>query len=272
VIKTSFPFESGLKHRMRHIRHKISVGSCKGGVGKTTVAVNLATALALRQHKVGIIDADICGPDVHLMLNVKEELKLQGMVSLIPPTSPEGIKVASIALMWLDDTRPLLWRGGERATLIKQFLGTVEWGSLDYLIVDLPPGTGDEALSLWESLTEEGLIIVTTPQELALPDARKTVMAAREMGLTILGVVENMSGFVCPHCNKRTDLFGAGGGERLAKEFDIPFLGRIPLDIHIRRAADENKPFVAAYPCSVASKVFNEMVDSLLHRLGEKVS
>lgn len=266
-MKTLHSIESELKVRMKHIKHKISIGSCKGGVGKTTVAVNLAATLAERQFKVGIIDADICGPDVHLMLGVKEELKLHGMLSLIPPVSPQGIKVASIALMWLDDTRPLLWRGVERATLIKQFLGTVEWGSLDYLIIDLPPGTGDEALSLWESLTDEGLIIVTTPQELVLPDARKTVNAAREIGLPILGVVENMSGFVCPHCNKRTDLFGFGGGEHLAKEFDIPLLGKIPLDVHTRMAADENKPFTIAYPQSVAAKEFNKMVDNLLQIL-----
>lgn len=256
--------ETVLEPRMKHIRHKISVGSCKGGVGKTTVAVNLAVVLATRGYKVGLIDADICGPDVHLMLGVKGELKLRGMISLIPPVSPHGIKVASIALMWLDDTRPLLWRGEERATLVKQFLGTVRWGSLDYLIIDLPPGTGDETLSLWDSLSDEGLIIVTTPQELALPDARKTVNAAKEMNLPIIGVVENMSGFVCPHCNTKTDLFSSGGGRRLAKEFEVPFLGSIPLDIYIRKGADEKKTFVTEYPESIAAKAFMEMVNTLL--------
>jgi ATP-binding protein involved in chromosome partitioning len=247
------------------IGHKIIVMSGKGGVGKTTVAVNLAASLARRGFKTGLLDMDLTGPDVPLMLGI-EGGRFPPSVSLIVPyeTKDPPLKVVSISFLLEGDT-PVVWRGPLKAHALTQFLGDVAWGDLDFLVVDLPPGTSDEPLAVAENIVDaDGVVIVTTPQAVSTLDVRKSVQFARLMKLRVLGVVENMSGFVCPHCGERTDLFGRGGGERLAADENVPFLGAIPLDPALLTAGDEGRPFVVSMPESPAAQSFEAAVDQLL--------
>jgi ATP-binding protein involved in chromosome partitioning len=220
----------------------IAVGSGKGGVGKTTLAVNLALALSKQGHKVGLLDADVYGPNVPLMLGTSEQPKVVGDGRIEPLTS-HGLKVISVGLLNPGD-KPLIWRGPMLHSIIRQFLGSVEWGQLDYLIIDLPPGTGDVALSLIQTVPLTGSIVVSTPSDVALQDARKAIEMFRQMKVDIVGVVENMSYFVCPHCNHEIDIFSRGGAEKTAKQFDVAFLGSIELDPEIRRSGDSGAPAV----------------------------
>jgi ATP-binding protein involved in chromosome partitioning len=220
----------------------IAVGSGKGGVGKTTLAVNLAIALSQFGHKVGLLDADVYGPNVPLMLGTNESPRVLGD-NRIEPLQVHGIKVISIGLLNPGD-KPLIWRGPMLHSIIKQFLGSVEWGLLDYLVVDLPPGTGDVALSLIQTVPLTGAVVVSTPSDVALQDARKAIEMFRQVKVDIVGLVENMSYFVCPHCNHEIDIFSKGGGERTAKQFGIPFLGNVELDPDIRKAGDTGLPVV----------------------------
>jgi ATP-binding protein involved in chromosome partitioning len=220
----------------------VAVGSGKGGVGKTTLAVNLALALSKLGHKVGLLDADVYGPNVPLMLGTSASPRVL-RDNRIEPLDIQGLKVISVGFLNPGD-KPLIWRGPMLHSIIRQFLGSVEWGRLDYLVIDLPPGTGDVALSLVQTVPLTGAIVVSTPSDVALQDARKAIEMFRQVKVEIVGLIENMSYFVCPHCHHEIDVFSKGGGERTAKQFGISFLGNVELDPDIRRAGDTGKPAV----------------------------
>ncbi len=220
----------------------IAVGSGKGGVGKTTLAVNLAIALARMGFKVGLLDADVYGPNVPLMLGTTVAPQVVGEDRILPPER-YGLKVISVGFLSPGD-KPLVWRGPMLHSIIKQFLGQVVWGELDYLVVDLPPGTGDVVISLVQTVPLSGAVVVTTPSDVSLQDARKAIEMFRQVKVDILGIVENMAAFLCPHCHQEIDIFSKGGGERTAKQFDVPFLGSIELDPDIRKAGDSGAPIV----------------------------
>jgi ATP-binding protein involved in chromosome partitioning len=220
----------------------VAVGSGKGGVGKTTIAVNLALALARVGHKVGLLDADVYGPNVPLMLGTTATPRVVAD-NRIEPLEVHGLKLISVGLLNPGD-KPLIWRGPMLHSIIRQFLGSVEWGKLDFLIIDLPPGTGDVALSLVQTVPLTGAIIVSTPSDVALQDARKAIEMFKQVKVDIVGLAENMSYFICPHCQHEIDVFSKGGGERTAQQFGIAFLGNVELDPDIRRGGDSGKPAV----------------------------
>jgi ATP-binding protein involved in chromosome partitioning len=220
----------------------LAVGSGKGGVGKTTISVNLAIALARMGHKVGLLDADVYGPNVPLMLGSSEAPTVVGENRILP-LERYGMKVISVGFLNPGD-KPLVWRGPMLHSIIKQFLGQVEWGQLDYLIVDLPPGTGDVVISLVQTVPLTGAVVVTTPSDVSLQDARKAIEMFKQVKVDILGIVENMSYFVCPHCHQEVDIFSKGGGQRTAAQFSVPFLGSIELDPDIRKGGDSGQPIV----------------------------
>jgi ATP-binding protein involved in chromosome partitioning len=253
-----------LHRRLSRIEHKILVLSGKGGVGKSTVAVNLAVALVGRGKRVGLLDVDIHGPSVPTMLALEGERLLGEGDSLLPVEIGE-LKVMSIGFLLRRREEAVIWRGPMKMGVIKQFLKDVEWGDLDYLIVDAPPGTGDEPLSVCQLIEDaDGAIIVTTPQEVALASVRKSITFCRQLSLRVLGVVENMSGFVCPHCGKETEVFLSGGGERMAREMKVPFLGRIPLEAGISLSGDNGRPFILAAAASATAAAFEGIVRSIL--------
>ncbi len=228
------------------VKHVILVLSGKGGVGKSTVSANLAYSLANRGYSTGLVDLDIHGPNIPKMLGI-EGARLQSYDGkVIEPVRVTGnLAVISMAFLLPERSTPVIWRGPMKMGVIKQFLEDVNWGDLDYLVVDLPPGTGDEALTIVQLAPNiAGAVIVTTPQEVAILDSGKAVEFIKKLELPVLGIVENMSGFVCPHCGEEIDIFGKGGGEAEAKELGVPFLGAIPLDPEMRKAADEGKPFI----------------------------
>ncbi|MFC1786553.1 P-loop NTPase [Halobacteriota archaeon] len=230
---------------MNNVKHKIMVMSGKGGVGKTTVAVNLAVSLANKGYKVGIMDTDMHGPNVPKMLGIEDEHLRSSPVGMLPVTAFQGLKVVSVGFLLSDKDTPTIWRGPVKMSLIKQFTSDIAWGTLDYLIIDLPPGTGDEPLSIVQLIQDvDGAVIVTTPQEVSLLDSRKAVNFARQIKVPLIGIVENMGGFACPECGNTIDLFKVGGGERAAMELVVPFLGRIPIDPKICESGDSGTPFV----------------------------
>jgi len=234
----------------------VAVGSGKGGVGKTTLAVNLAVALAKLGHKVGLLDADVYGPNVPLMLGTNAQPKVLAP-ERIQPLEVHGLKVISVGLLNPGD-KPLIWRGPMLHSIIRQFLGSVEWGQLDYLIVDLPPGTGDVALSLIQTVPLTGAIVVSTPSDVSLQDGRKAIEMFRQMKVDLVGMVENMSYFVCPHCHHEIDIFSRGGAEKTASQFGVAFLGNIQLDPEIRKSGDWGRPSVLAGESSPqAQSLFN---------------
>lgn len=244
------------------IKHKIVIISGKGGVGKSTVAANLAYSFAQKAEvRVGLLDVDIHGPNIPKMLGLEEKrLNMVGEriqpVSLLP-----NLLVVSMAFLLPDADSPVIWRGPLKMKAIRQFLEDTDWGRLDYLVIDLPPGTGDEPLSIGQLIRGiDGAIVVTTPQEVSLLDSRKAVNFARKLGMPIMGILENMSSLVCPHCGKRIDLFKVGGGERAALELGVPFLGRIPIEPKIVESGDSGQPFVELYEDSEAAKAFAEVV------------
>jgi len=254
---------------MKDVKHKIAVMSGKGGVGKTTVAVNLAFTLAWKGYSTGILDADIHGPDVPKMLGLEGEHPVVTQSGLLPVPGPLNIKVMSMELLLMDSSTPVIWRGPLKMRAIEQFLSEVVWGYLDFLIIDLPPGTGDEPLSIMQLIPDmSGVVIVTTPQEVALLDVRKAVNMAKKLNVRVLGIIENMAGFTCPKCGETTYIFGVGGGEKAAKELDIPFLGRLPIDVRVREVSDEGKPFVLEHRESEVSKAFMEIVEKIERDLG----
>ncbi|HMK15599.1 MAG TPA: Mrp/NBP35 family ATP-binding protein [Methanomicrobiales archaeon] len=226
-------------------KHVILVLSGKGGVGKSTVAVNLAWALSSHGYQVGILDLDIHGPNIPIMLGIQNE-RLQSIGNLIQPIRITGnLSAMSMAFLLPDVSTPVVWRGPMKMAAIRQFLEEVDWGDLDFLVVDLPPGTGDEALSIAQLAPNvTGVVIVTTPQDVSTVDSRKAVKFVDMLGFRVLGIIENMSGMVCPHCRQEIDLFGKGGGKKAAEEMGVPFLGSIPVDPEMRKAGDEGRPFV----------------------------
>jgi ATP-binding protein involved in chromosome partitioning len=235
----------------------IAVGSGKGGVGKTTIAVNLAVALAKLGYKVGLLDADVYGPNVPLMIGANMQPRVVGE-NQIEPLEAHGIKVISVGFINPGD-RPLVWRGPMLHSLIKQFLQQVMWGTLDFLIVDLPPGTGDVVISLFQTVPLSGAIVVSTPSDVSLQDARKAIEMFRSVKVDIFGIVENMSTFTCPHCRHEIDIFSKGGAERTATQFGIPYLGAVELDPDIRKGGDTGLPTVLAGENSPKAKSFYEL-------------
>ncbi len=248
--------------RMAKIKHKIIIASGKGGVGKSTVSVNLARALQMKGLLVGILDGDITGPDIPKLLGIEETKLMQGQDG-IEPARAEGIKAASMALVLSSRETPVVWRGPMKMAAIKQFIQDVNWGDLDFLLIDLPPGTSDEPLSVVQFIPElAGAIIVTTPQEVALLDSRKAVNMVKAMKIPVLGVVENMSGLICPHCKESISVFGVGGGQEMAEEMNVPFLGAIPMDPRVCALGDRGQSFVQSG--TLAGSCFKEIVERLL--------
>ena len=255
--------EKNIRKNMEKIKHKIVVISGKGGVGKTTVAINLAMSLASVGLRVGILDVDITGPNVIKMLGISPELKPRvdsEAKRFYPIDGPLKLKVMSMAFLTLTQDEPVIWRGPMKMSAVRQFLGDAEWGELDYLICDLPPGTSDETLDILQLIPDENVIVVSTPQEVALMDARKTIKMASIMQRTILGIIENMSGFDCPHCGEYIDLYPPGGAEKASKDFGISLLGKIPFEIEVSQQGDQGLPFIIKYPESKSAKAFKETV------------
>lgn len=255
-----------INKNMEKIKHKIVIISGKGGVGKTTVAVNLAMSLASIGLRVGILDVDITGPNVLKMLGIAPELKPRVDAEakrFYPVNGPLNMKVMSMAFLIENSDSPVIWRGPMKMSAVRQFLGEAIWGDLDYLICDLPPGTSDETLDILQLIPEEKIIVVSTPQEVALMDARKTVRMAQIMERKILGIIENMSGFKCPHCGKYIDLYPPGGVEKAAEDFNISLLGKIPFDLEIGIQGDKGLPFVIKNTNNDSAKAFKEIVNKI---------
>ena len=251
------------------VKHVIAVASGKGGVGKSTVSANLSVALAQSGARVGLMDADIYGPNIPMMMGVPEPPEKEG--DKIKPAEAHGVKVMSMGFFVPEETA-IVWRGPMVHTAIQQFFRDVLWGDLDYLLVDLPPGTGDAQLSLSQIVPLTGVVTVTTPQEVALYDVRKGLMMFKKVNVPLLGVLENMSFFVCGHCGERTEIFSFAGGERAAQKFEIPFLGRIPLDPAIREGGDAGMPIVASVPDSPLTLAFQGAAEALQTRVRELTS
>lgn len=262
-----------LKENMEKIKHKIIVMSGKGGVGKSTVAVNLASGLALKGYRVGILDIDIHGPNIAKMFKL-EDKELTGSDLGIEPVnvfSDLSLKAISLAFLFKDKDKAIIWRGPLKMITIKQFLADVNWGKLDYLIIDSPPGTGDEPLSACQLIPGlDGAVIVTTPQDVAILDARKSISFVKELKLPVIGVVENMSGFICPHCKKEIDLFGKGAGEKSASELKVPFLGDIPLEPEFVKSGDSGAPFIYRHAGSQTAKKIDGIIKRIISFLKEK--
>ncbi len=260
--------EDGLKRdkcaveRMNRIKHKIIIASGKGGVGKSTVSVNLAKALKLMGYTVGLLDADITGPNIPNLLGIEDQRMMPGP-SGIEPGDADGIKVTSMALLLSSRDSAVVWRGPKKMAAIKQFIQGVNWGDLDFLLVDLPPGTSDEPLSVIQLIPDiNGVIVVTTPQEVSLLDSRKAVNMIMTMGIPVLGIVENMSGLCCPHCGETINIFSTGGGKKTADELSVPFLGAIPIDPDVSALGDCGLTFVEME--SKAGLCFREIVNKVL--------
>jgi ATP-binding protein involved in chromosome partitioning len=248
------------------VKNVVAVASGKGGVGKSTTSVNLAVALAQTGARVGLMDADIYGPNVPLMMGIKEKPEVTGSQGAIEPIVRYGIKLVSIGF-FLDESKPVIWRGPMVHGAIQQFLRDFDWGDLDYLVVDLPPGTGDAPLSLSQLIPLSGVVIVTTPQDVALQDVAKGMAMFKQLEVPVIGVIENMSYFICPNCSEKHELFGRGGGERIAKAFDVPFLGQVPLQPNVRMGGDEGRPVVVADPESPAARALTSVAGEVARQV-----
>ena len=256
--------EEMLKERLSKIRNTIVVLSGKGGVGKSTVATNIAMSLSLKGFKTGLLDVDIHGPSIPTLLGLENERAHGDEKFLFPINYNENLKVISTGFMIDEPTSPIIWRGPMKMKFIQQMLTDVIWGELEYLVVDCPPGTGDEPLSIIQTLGNvTGAIIVTTPQKLAVVDVKKSINFCKKLETPILGVIENMSGFVCPKCGDIVEIFKSGGGEKMSKEMGVPFLGKIPLEANIVDAGDNGKPFVEYYAESQSAKNIEEIIKPL---------
>jgi Mrp family chromosome partitioning ATPase len=261
--------EVAIKMSLGKIKNKILVMSGKGGVGKSTVSVNLALSLANRGYQVGLMDVDIHGPDVIRMLDLKGNIEPPASKNaLVPPLKySDNLKVVSLEYMMRDRDEAIIWRGPLKIQAIRQFVSDMDWGELDYLIIDAPPGTGDEPLSVAQTIPNVKAVVVTTPQKVALADVRKSISFCKTLKIEIAGIVENMSGFVCPHCSETVDIFKAGGGESLARELDLPFLGKIPMDPQVVMAGDDGIPYLSSSTESPATRAFAEVVKAIEIRL-----
>jgi len=256
-----------LTARLSKIKYKIMVMSGKGGVGKSTVSVSLASALHSLGFSVGILDADIHGPNIPKMFGMTQKGVLSDENGLLPFEAVDGLKIMSVGFLVRDDDDAVIWRAPVKHGMIEQFMSEVEWGELDFLIIDLPPGTGDEPLSVAHIIGKgqvDGCVIVTTPQEVALLDSRKSVTFARKLDIPIYGIVENMSGMVCPHCGETVDLFKSGGGEKAAGEMDVNFLGRVPIDPMVVVQGDSGKPYVLEVTDTPTAQAFKAIAENIL--------
>jgi ATP-binding protein involved in chromosome partitioning len=258
------PEEPKLIRNMRAIKKKIMVMSGKGGVGKSTVAANLAAKLAERGNKVGLLDADIHGPSIPKMFGIEDTRPEVDENGIVPISVTENLVVMSVALLLEDKDAPVIWRGPAKMAAIKQFLEDVSWGNLDYLIVDLPPGTGDEPLSIAQLIEKmEGAVVVTTPQDVALVSVRKSIKFAEILKVPVIGIVENMAGIICPHCDEKIELFGKGGVEKAATDFNVPILGELPMDPKIAEIEDSGKVHTDINEEMLWGKEFASIVDSV---------
>lgn len=261
--------DQAIKAHMDAIQHKVLVMSGKGGVGKTTVTINLANALLAQGKTVGILDTDLHGPNVAKMLGCDDGslVSEDGGKSFKPFEARKNLYVLSLAFA-VGGEAPVVWRGPMKTAAVRQFLAQCDWGALDYLLIDSPPGTGDEQLTVCQAIKSlSGTVIVTTPQDVAILDARRSVNFAKAMKVKVLGVVENMSGLICPHCGQVIDLFGKGGGEKMAKEMDVPFLGAVPLEPALRQEEDEGKDMLEDKPESETAKAFRSIAQKVEENL-----
>ena len=256
--------DQAIQESLALIKNKILIMSGKGGVGKTSVAANVAVALSKKGAKVGLMDVDLHGPDIPRMLGIKGLLDISADSRMIPKPYSDNLKVISIESLTQDTDEAVIWRGPLKMHVIRQFISDVHWGPLDYLILDSPPGTGDEPLSVAQTIPGAKAIIVTTPQEISLADIRKSINFCRTVKMPTLGLIENMSGFVCPHCGKPVELFGTGGGFRTALAMNVPFLGRIPFDPKMVECADAGESYLEKYPESEGTKAYNEIVAKIM--------
>lgn len=250
------------------VKHVIIVLSGKGGVGKSTVSVNLAYALSMKGKQVGLLDLDIHGPNVPKMLGLENHQLLSENNKIIPVKVTENLQVISMAFLLPHRNSPVIWRGPMKSNAIRQFLEDTAWEPLDYLIVDLPPGTGDEALTIAQTAPNiAGTVIVTTPQSVSTLDSSKAITFSRDLEMDVLGVIENMSGYICPSCKTEVDIFGKGGGEKIAVEMGVPYLGNIPVDLSIRQSGDEGWAFVGKNSDSPALHAINVIIDRLISKI-----
>lgn len=256
--------ESKITRNLGHIKHKLIVLSGKGGVGKSTVAANLSLSLSEKGHNVGLLDSDIHGPSIPKILGIEDKRPIPTQNGITTVLALPKLKVMSMGFLLQDKDSPVIWRGPLKMGAIKQFIGDVNWGDLDYLIVDLPPGTGDEPLSIAQLIpNSDGAIVVTTPQDVALLSVRKSINFVKKMNMPVIGIIENMSGFKCPHCGKSIDIFKTGGGLKASKDFNVPFLGKVPLDPQIVETGDSGEPFVIKNSGSDTANAFREIVENI---------
>jgi len=256
--------DQAIQEALGLIKNKLLVMSGKGGVGKSSVSTNLAVALSKTGAKVGLMDVDLHGPDIPRMLGLKGLLDISPDNRMIPKAYSDNLKVVSIESLAQDTDQAVIWRGPLKMQVIRQFISDVHWGQLDYLVIDSPPGTGDEPLSVAQTMPGAKALIVTTPQEISLADIRKSISFCRTVNMPIFGLIENMSGFVCPHCGKPTELFGTGGGLKTAVAMDVTFLGQIPFDPNMVKSADAGESYLEKYPDSEATKAYNEIVKKVM--------
>jgi ATP-binding protein involved in chromosome partitioning len=251
---------------MSKIKHKIAVISGKGGVGKSTVTANLAMAFAKLGYvnQVGVLDADITGPCIPKIIGLRGRRLRAGPLGIFPSIGPLEIKVVSMDFLLPNDESPVIWRGPLKMRAISQFLSDIVWGELEYLFIDLPPGTGDEPLSVMQLIPElDGVVIITIPSEVSQIVVKKAVTFAKKLNIPIIGIIENMSGFICPNCGEKNDIFKIGGGQKIADDLSVPFLGNIPLDPDVCRDSDEGIPFIIKHQNSPATKAFMEIVTKI---------
>jgi Mrp family chromosome partitioning ATPase len=251
--------DAAVSQSLGRIKHKLIVMSGKGGVGKTNTSVNLAIALARQGHQVGLMDVDLHGPDIPRMLGLTGMLELSANQKLAPMRHGDHLKAVSIESLSANKDDAIIWRGPIKYSAIRQFIGDVDWGDLDYLVIDSPPGTGDEPLTVAQTIPDAQAVIVTTPQEVSLADVRKSISFCRTVKMEIFGLIENMSGFVCPHCGEAVDIFGRGGGEKTAAASGIRFLGRVPLDPQVVQCGDTGTTYQERYPDSPVTKAYEAM-------------
>ncbi len=256
--------DAAVKGSLQKIKHKLLVMSGKGGVGKTSTAVNLAIALAQKGANVGIMDVDLHGPDVPRMLGLDGLLDVNADNKLEPMKYSDHLHVVSIEALSVSKDEAIIWRGPIKYSAIRQFIGEVEWGNLDFLVIDSPPGTGDEPLTVAQTITDAKAIIVTTPQEVSLADVRKSINFCKTVKMDIFGLIENMSGLACPHCGEMLDLFGSGGGEKTAKALSIDFLGKIPFDPRVVSCGDSGASFIDRYKDSPVTEAFSRIAEKLM--------
>jgi len=259
--------DAAIKASLAKIKHKIFVLSGKGGVGKSSVSANLAAKLSKKGYKTGLMDVDVHGPSIAQMLGLTELLEISKDQLLIPKQINDNLKVVSVQALMQDKDQAIIWRGPAKTGMIKQFISSVDWGELDFLIIDAPPGTGDEPLTVVQAIPEALGVVVTTPQEVALADIRKSISFCKTVHLKTLGIVENMAGFKCPHCNEPIDLFSSGGGEKTAKSSGLKFLGSLPFDTQVVASGDSGVPMMFQDEETEFTKAFDLVVENILKQL-----